>query len=230
MSLTQLYHRLSQAVAHRVLLPKQRLAFEYRTCLKASSGYQFKYLDTFGPNRGLALDIGANMGVFSYALAPLYPEVHAFEVNPAMVDILKKAVPKNVTVHHVGLSDEVCTKTLHIPYKNGKMLHGWVSFEDGHCPAADEYRKLEIRTLTLDSLGLKEVGFIKMDVEGHEMKVLAGSRQTILTNRPRLFIEVQPENLMEVQSFMDSVGYQEKSLNDVTGPSGAHGNFLFQPR
>ena len=49
--------------------------------------------------------------------------------------------------------------------------------------------KDNIDVITLDSLNLQNVSMIKIDVENHENEVLDGARQTILQNRPILFIE-----------------------------------------
>ena len=66
------------------------------------------------------------------------------------------------------------------------------SFKEAHSEA------VPIETTTLDAFlaehpcGQDRVTLIKMDVEGHEAAVLAGSRRTIARWRPLLFIEVLP--------------------------------------
>lgn len=43
---------------------------------------------------------------------------------------------------------------------------------------------------TLDSFGLRDVSLLKIDVEGFERHVIEGARRTILTNRPRIILEI----------------------------------------
>ena len=42
---------------------------------------------------------------------------------------------------------------------------------------------------TLDSLNLQNISMIKIDVENHENEVLEGAKQTILNNKPIIFVE-----------------------------------------
>jgi len=67
---------------------------------------------------------------------------------------------------------------------------------------ARQTRTLEVRTRTLDSYGFDDVSFIKIDVEGHEMDVLAGSDRTIAQSRPNLLVEIEhrfhPEGMHRV--------------------------------
>jgi FkbM family methyltransferase len=49
--------------------------------------------------------------------------------------------------------------------------------------------EMPVHMQTLDSLGLVDVGFLKIDVEGHELAVLRGANETIAKNRPVVFME-----------------------------------------
>jgi hypothetical protein len=46
----------------------------------------------------------------------------------------------------------------------------------------------------LDDLGLKDIGFIKIDVEGFESSVLAGALVTIARDRPSILIEIEEKH------------------------------------
>jgi FkbM family methyltransferase len=52
-----------------------------------------------------------------------------------------------------------------------------------------EDKLTEIRTLAIDSLGLERLDLIKIDVEGMEVEVLDGARQTIARCRPIVLVE-----------------------------------------
>ena len=68
-----------------------------------------------------------------------------------------------------------------------------------------------MRLATLDSYGFKRVGFIKIDVEGSEMEVLAGARETIRTNRPAMLIEllagIHGDYLARIERIKNDFGY-----------------------
>jgi hypothetical protein len=54
--------------------------------------------------------------------------------------------------------------------------------------------KLQVPVRTLDEFSIDPVGFIKIDVEGHELEVLAGGMTTIAANLPALLIEVEEQH------------------------------------
>ncbi|HUZ11388.1 MAG TPA: FkbM family methyltransferase [Caulobacteraceae bacterium] len=52
-------------------------------------------------------------------------------------------------------------------------------------------REISVPVARLDDFQLPPIGFIKIDVEGHEEAVLQGARETIGRNRPALMIEIE---------------------------------------
>lgn len=72
---------------------------------------------------------------------------------------------------------------------------------------------------TLDSFNLQDVGWIKIDVEGHEASVVAGAMSTISKFMPKMFIEVgghdrnvDNSNLLDALS---GVGYAMFYFSDL---------------
>jgi hypothetical protein len=57
--------------------------------------------------------------------------------------------------------------------------------------------EIRIRTLALDRLAERAIGFIKIDVEGYELEVLRGARNLISRHQPNLFVEVHPQFQLE---------------------------------
>lgn len=121
------------------------------------------------------LDVGANIGVVTLPAARWVGHsgrVIAFEPNPSAVSLLKRSVARNgfhnVTVHEVGLSDEDRAAVLRVP--------------PGHAGCAsvrDSGEGVQCRLVPLDALelghGCETVRLMKIDVEGHELKVLRGA-------------------------------------------------------
>jgi FkbM family methyltransferase len=138
------------------------------------------------PDR-IAVDVGANMGVYTRALSRLAVHVHAFEPQPGCAAPLAAwARGKNVTVHKAGVGARSDTLTLNIPVQTGRTLHTRASF----VPTDDRTTQVQVPIVVLDELNLEPVGFIKVDVEGFEHEVLAGALKTIARDRPSLLVEL----------------------------------------
>lgn len=136
---------------------------------------------------GRAIDIGANNGLYTYALAKLGHPVDAFEPQPRCASVLEAWAPKRVTIHRVGLSDSEGTLTLKVPVTDGVALTGFATME----AVEGEYVASEVPIRRLDDFGFRDVTFMKIDVEGHEPKVLRGAEATIAASRPVLLVEIQ---------------------------------------
>jgi FkbM family methyltransferase len=206
-----------------------RLAFDYRIARLRGCEPEIGRLDRLGPNRGVAIDAGANEGLYTYRLAGLYDHVHSFEINPAISERLRAAAPANVTVHSEGLSSVESEAVLRIPFVHGRPLNGWASLETGNCPDADRYEEIKVATRPLDSFGIEGVTFVKADVEGHELELLAGARETLRRDRPIVFLEIKRPNLAAARAFFAELGYCERSILEQTGLSPSAENYLFGP-
>lgn len=146
------------------------------------------------PHR-IAIDIGANKGVYTHLLSRLCQSVEAFEPNPKIYRILKRALPANVTAHQVALSDSIGTAELIVPMYRGGFSNQTASLN----PRKRNHgaRSVSVPQRTLDSCEFSNVGFIKIDVEGFERAVLAGARKTIMRERPVLQVEIEEQHTGE---------------------------------
>ena len=159
---------------------------------------------------GTSIDVGASEGIYSYVLAGLSHRVHAFEPNPDLYRQLEAAVPDNVTVHNVALSDRVGITTLRLPVDDD----GLATIEAANpldSAAPGRIRTLSVETCTLDRFALADVRLIKIDVEGHEAAVLRGASQTIAAHLPVLIVEIEerhkPGGLSLVRELLAGSGY-----------------------
>lgn len=136
-----------------------------------------------------AVDVGANKGTYSYFLGRLARHVYAFEPNPKMFRILARGAGGNVTVSPLALSD--CNGTAEFRVPRGRRGYSNQGGSLSAVKVADNFAAVAVETRKLDDLALRDIGFIKIDVEGFEEPVLAGARATIARDRPTLLIEIE---------------------------------------
>jgi FkbM family methyltransferase len=146
-------------------------------------------LPTLVPRGREAVDVGANIGAYSYALSALASRVHAFEPLPKLAAFISRALPANVVVKNLAVSDTVSVLDLLVPIKEGRedTTAASVMASAAH-PDGVHY---QVQTTTLNSLSDHDVGFVKIDVEGHEMNVLRGADELIAKHRPTVLIEAE---------------------------------------
>ncbi len=58
-----------------------------------------------------------------------------------------------------------------------------------------------------DALRNQHIDFLKMDVEGMELRALAGLKETIARCRPTMFVEVENQNIPEFRQWLSEVRY-----------------------
>jgi FkbM family methyltransferase len=131
-----------------------------------------------------AVDAGANRGVYAYLIARRARHVYAFEPIPTLSSYLRRARVSNVTVFTVALSDIAGEATLLVPAVDGEASLG------SHVDPAGA-TALPVRLARLDDFHLDDIGFLKVDVEGHELQVLRGAAGTIQASRPNLLVEIE---------------------------------------
>jgi FkbM family methyltransferase len=135
----------------------------------------------------ISLDVGANLGLFTYPMSRYSAHVHAYEPNPFPLRVLKYVVDDNVTVHHMGLSDTSGEIEFVVP----ETYKGWSS----NGASINDKTKDEgafsfpLSVMRIDDLDLPEIGFIKIDVEGHEKQVIDGALETLARDRPNILLE-----------------------------------------
>jgi FkbM family methyltransferase len=145
------------------------------------------------------VDVGANVGWFTLLASTIVGEagrIYAFEPRAETGDYLEKTVMLNglqgrVVVYHYGLSDT-----------EGQAFLNWAkdtdnpggSFLTDHV-ASERMESQPVALRPLDQLGLQRVDFLKVDVEGAEMRVFRGALATLERCRPVILSELSPDML-----------------------------------
>lgn len=137
---------------------------------------------------GVAIDVGANRGLYTHHLSRRASRVEAFEPIPRLIRRLGRRVDANVNLHGVALSDNEGEAEIRIPGRN----YSWATIQKSNTiESSRPVRAFVVPTRRLDSFGFQGVTIIKIDVEGHEESVLAGADRTVSDCRPVLVVEIE---------------------------------------
>lgn len=174
------------------LLPRRYhlpLIYIYRK-LKNSLDFEMVYVDKILNKKRCFVDIGANVGIYSYYYMNKFEKIIAFEplIKYCRLDDLKS---NKIITHNCAISDKQGETILYTPVKKGNEIPSNSSLSEvGH-----ETVENLIKIKTLDEFNLTDVDLIKIDVEGHESNVLNGALNTIKKNKPILIIEIEHRHI-----------------------------------
>jgi FkbM family methyltransferase len=140
------------------------------------------------------IDIGAFIGTHTIALANAAGgdgKVYSFEPRHEIFGLLSENIGlnklDNVSPFNLGLSDSSATVLLEsLNLESGKNFGGLALQSQLTEEGVSTYN---VSVVTLDSLALRNIKLIKLDVEGMEGKVIRGARETIIRDRPLIFTE-----------------------------------------
>lgn len=151
----------------------------------------------FQPGRNV-VDAGANLGLHSIALAKLArsgEQVYAFEPHPEIFPLAKFNCSSFPNVHCINKAASDRASRL---YMSSVMT--WENAGGVGLSADKQQGQYEVESISIDSLGLENIGFMKIDVEGHELACIEGAAETIRRDRPTLIVEIMGGNSLETAS------------------------------
>lgn len=185
-------------------------------------------------------DLGAHYGLYTVGLGRRVGptgQIVSFEPNPLSYRRLVRHCRMNrldwVRTYECAVSDA--------PGDAEFYTYGDLRSTSPHLPYETETRTEEcapipVRLVQLDELvahgEIRLPNFIKVDVEGHAHKALAGARRSLASARPILIVAFHSQVEREgVRALLDPLGY---TATPVTGPSKDHSgedqDLLFRPR
>lgn len=182
------------------------------------------FLKTIDIKGMAAIDGGCNIGVFSVYFSRMvgkHGKVYAFDIQKQMCDLAIQNAAKNkadnVAVINKALSN----------ISGGSVGHTYIDYSGQNISSAGikTEQKLNgmphcgsVETIALDDMCIKNIGLIKLDLEGHERESLQGMRKTISEQHPFLILELSPgymhgdENI--VLKELSDMGYQTIKATD----------------
>lgn len=127
---------------------------------------------------------------------PTYEKIYAFEPDCKSYEVCKRVICnnsiKNIELYDYGLWNEIDITT----------------FGGNGCPHIDVNGEQTIKLIPLDEIvNNDKVTFIKMDIEGAELKALYGAKNTIITNKPKLAICIyhKPDDIWQLPLYINSL-------------------------
>jgi len=159
------------------------------------------------PSRN-ALDVGANGGAYSLKLANIVLKVIAVEPQPDLCSSIKRLAVKNIEVMNCAISSDRIEKTIFIPLRSdGTLSKPCASF----IPPDGDATSFEVACVTLNDFVAEDIGFVKIDVEGHELDVLACMDKLVECCRPTFVIEIEDRgegNVERIHKIFQNVHYR----------------------
>jgi FkbM family methyltransferase len=165
----------------------------------------------------ISLDIGANSGIYTFFMSKYSERVISFEPNLECLNKLRSRSSDNVTILFNGASDGCHVAELR--YDPANTGTGTLDPRN----ALQKFERIDVTSFfvpafPVDLLGLKDVAFIKMGVDGHESAVVQGAIKTLRRERPALLIERKNRNVVDaiedVYSRLVAIGYSGYVLNN----------------
>lgn len=210
-----------------------RLAHLFKAVAKQHHKELIPILRPILPPDGVVFDVGAHAGQMAKLFARMAPrgQVHAFEPGAYALSVLRPAVRLwgrgRIRVEPIALGAEPGTLTLTTPIKRS----GSYGFGLSHLGGPDDGRSFrhEVQIDTIDRYvernGIARLDLIKADIEGWEMRMLQGARNTLVTLKPALVLEAVDAYLIragdsrsELWRFLSGLGYRPHLLEPGLPP------------
>ena len=170
----------------------------------------------------VAVDCGANIGVHTVEWARFmhgWGSVIAIEAQERIYYALAGNIAINNCLNARAIfaaAGESCTE-IRVPVPDYLVPSSFGSLELRPSPSNEfigqhiDYSASgtqEIPQISLDSLNLARLDFVKIDVEGMELDVLHGASQALKARKPQLLIEVIKSDRAKLQYVLDKNDYQ----------------------
>jgi FkbM family methyltransferase len=181
------------------------------------------------------LDVGANFGQMSILFSNIVGErgkVYSFDADDFVFEILTKNIAANGRAERIvpifGAVHDVPNQTLYFPVQD---FERWSTYGSYGIDYSGGSTGRPVPTITIDSLDIAEpISFMKVDVQGGDLKAMQGAVRTIAKNRMPILFEYEYQfeaeyklSFQEYVDFVAQIGYRFESV--INGY-----NYLIVPR
>ena len=210
-------------IIKKIIPEKYLLKKRLTRSIKKNYEKELEIIERFTDKSKDALDIGVYRGVYSYKLAQHYNLVHSFEPNPMLFSYLDKnlkKIIKNINLYNFALSNKNGETKLKLPLRSKSIFKNNIEelYQLGAASIHPKnlfknFKEVLVEIKKLDDIKISnKIGFIKIDVEGHELEVIEGAKKTIINNMPILLIEIEErhtkKSVDESINYIKNIGYE----------------------
>ena len=190
--------------------------------LKNNYEKELSIIHKFANKNKSAVDVGVYRGVYTYKLSKIFKYVYSYEPNTLIYPYLEKNLKKligNLSIKNYALSNSSGLVDLKIPKRSKSFFKNNIEelYKLG-CATIHknndfvDYEKLKVNKIKLDDdLIDVDIGFIKIDVEGHEKEVIEGATNLINKFKPVLLVEIEERHtkkpIINTINFIKNYGY-----------------------
>ena len=184
---------------------------------KEQRDFSYQFVEKFD----LAIDIGANFGLWARDFSQKFKHTICFEPNPKCIPYLKKNINQNKsTIYPIGLGDKNERKELFSPQKLGTSSYvnlTRIGLTDSGEKIWGQFDKSTEKIITeikvLDDFEFSNIDYIKIDVQGFEENVLIGAIKTLTYNNPVLCIEFDHQtNASSIENFLFKLNFENVGI------------------
>jgi FkbM family methyltransferase len=186
---------------------------------------EFLFFSNMIQDGGIILDIGANIGMMTAAIAQKLKasKVYAFEPIPENIKTLKRIVNHykldNVKVYEAALGEESGELKMIMPIINNVKMQGLSHVLEEGADNTDNGNIYVVPVKKLDEIAelhtCGKITAIKIDVENFEYHVLKGGEQLLIKNKPVIYCELWSNERKKMTiDYLKDLGYQVKIFNN----------------
>lgn len=160
-------------------------------------------------NEKAFIDIGINLGQTLIKVKAVNKSISyiGFEPNPLCVnytnELIKANAFSNTEIYPVGISENSAVLKLNL-FSESEYDSAASIIEDFRDPKSIK-KSINVPVFNLSDLTLKkdkEIGIVKIDVDGAELEVMKGLKKIMVSDRPFILIEILPvystENIVRI--------------------------------
>jgi FkbM family methyltransferase len=222
--------------------------------------FEFLLLSQFLKEGSIFFDVGVNKGSYLYQANKIISEknIYGFEPHPVLFKKIKHLFPK-IHAFNLALSDVQGMLKFKVPYVGkceftgrGTLNINYKEVDETSC------RIFDVQTDTLDNFirnhKISRLDFLKIDVEGSELNVIRGGRNSLEKFRPILLVEVEERhhndkiwniiqpileldyepfyldrNTVKLKQFTQETPFYQ-DISDMTNKEEYLNNFIFLPK